>query len=109
MQEAEREREMATSKVVLSGVQVMAVLAVLFFLLSGSSMAADFCQGKQSWPELVGQAGEVAEPVIKGQNPFVKDVIIVRNDTKLIENFRCDRVWIFTNPDGTISRIPTVG
>ncbi|KAF3788994.1 hypothetical protein EJ110_NYTH19789 [Nymphaea thermarum] len=106
---------MATSKVVLSGVQVMAVLAVLFFLLSVSSMAADFCQvcapiaGKQSWPELVGRAGEVAEPVIKGQNPFVKDVIIVRNDTKLIENFRCDRVWIFTNPDGTIRKIPTVG
>uniref|UniRef100_A0A7N2R6A2 Uncharacterized protein n=1 Tax=Quercus lobata TaxID=97700 RepID=A0A7N2R6A2_QUELO len=51
------------------------------------------CEGKNSWPELVGVQGTVAEATIERENPSV-DAIIVEDGSVVTPDFRCDRVWL---------------
>ncbi|PON53256.1 Proteinase inhibitor [Parasponia andersonii] len=70
-------------------------------------MSSD-CQGKQSWPELVGVRGEVAEATIERENPAVNAVIVPERsigDTQ----FRCDRVRVRVDDNGIVSSVPRVG
>ncbi|XP_020222355.1 inhibitor of trypsin and hageman factor-like [Cajanus cajan] len=66
------------------------------------------CQGKSSWPELVGVEGTVAEATIERENPLV-DAIIVIEGTIVTPDFRCDRVWVWVNKDGIVYQVPTIG
>ncbi|KAL8121861.1 proteinase inhibitor [Apium graveolens] len=66
------------------------------------------CQGKSSWPELVGATGEDAAATIEKENTLV-DAIIVKEGTAVIENFSCKRVWVWVNCDGIVISIPQIG
>ncbi|KAI9116319.1 hypothetical protein K1719_012486 [Acacia pycnantha] len=66
------------------------------------------CRGKSSWPELVGVEGERAEATIERENDLV-DAIIVEEGSSVITDFRCDRVWVWVNSDGIVSRVPKIG
>ncbi|KAL3849795.1 hypothetical protein ACJIZ3_011677 [Penstemon smallii] len=66
------------------------------------------CVSKDVWPELVGARGEVAERVIERQNPNV-NAIIVREGSFVTGDFRCDRVRVWVNSLGIVSRIPRTG
>lgn len=64
--------------------------------------------GKKSWPELVGANGESAATVIERQNRNV-DAIVVKDGTSVIENFSCNRVWVWVNDCGVVIRTPVIG
>ncbi|KAK4586184.1 hypothetical protein RGQ29_023401 [Quercus rubra] len=66
------------------------------------------CEGKNSWPELVGVQGTVAEATIERENPSV-DAIIVEDGSVVTTDFRCDRVWVWVRTDGTVSKVPVIG
>ncbi|KAF3788984.1 Glu protease inhibitor [Nymphaea thermarum] len=94
-------------KVRASCTQIMAV-ALFVLLLSASSMAQG-CKGKNSWPELVGRDGSTAEAIIKAENPYVKTVQIVPEGSFVIQDFRCDRVFVWVKPNNTIYLTPKIG
>ncbi|KAH7522167.1 hypothetical protein FEM48_Zijuj07G0109500 [Ziziphus jujuba var. spinosa] len=66
--------------------------------------------GKSSWPELVGKGGKVAEQIIERENPLV-DAIIVEEGTIVPVNVvpQCDRVWVWVNNYGIVTRVPVIG
>ncbi|KAK4256382.1 hypothetical protein QN277_009256 [Acacia crassicarpa] len=66
------------------------------------------CRGKSSWPELVGVEGERAEAAIERENNLV-DAIIVEEGSSVTTDFRCDRVWVWVNSDGIVTRVPKIG
>ncbi|KAK4390057.1 Glu S.griseus protease inhibitor [Sesamum angolense] len=66
------------------------------------------CQGKSSWPELLGQPGHVAVATIERENPLVK-AIIVPPGTSVITDFRCNRVWVYVDDNGDVNRVPVIG
>ncbi|GAY62554.1 hypothetical protein CUMW_218730 [Citrus unshiu] len=69
---------------------------------------ATFCSGKTSWPELVGEIGAVAAATIKLQNPIVNPIILMLG-TPVTREFRCDRVWVWVDAIGRVSKPPVVG
>ncbi|KAI3668057.1 hypothetical protein L6452_43132 [Arctium lappa] len=66
------------------------------------------CQGKNSWPELVGKKGEAAATKIEKENPHV-DAIVLLDGTPTTRDFRCDRVWVWVDSHGTVLRSPRIG
>ncbi|KAL7160368.1 hypothetical protein ABFS83_01G090600 [Erythranthe nasuta] len=66
------------------------------------------CRGKRSWPELIGVPGNVGEATIERENPLV-NAIILPPGTAHILNFRCDRVWVFVDGNGNVTRVPSIG
>ncbi|XP_071721301.1 glu S.griseus protease inhibitor-like [Rutidosis leptorrhynchoides] len=66
------------------------------------------CQGKSSWPELVGATGESAAATIERQNRRV-DAIVLLDGTSTTEDFSCDRVWVWVNSRGRVIRTPNIG
>ncbi|KAF3782637.1 Wound-induced proteinase inhibitor 1 [Nymphaea thermarum] len=65
--------------------------------------------GKSYWLELVGMDGQVAPPIIEAQNPYVKDVPIVKEGSIVLMDYRCDRVRVWVKPNDTIYKPPTIG
>ncbi|KAL1342061.1 hypothetical protein HN51_028640 [Arachis hypogaea] len=66
------------------------------------------CEGKSSWPELVGFEGTVAEARIERENPLV-NAIIVPEGSIVTTDYRCDRVWVWINKAGIVKRVPIIG
>ncbi|KAL7160369.1 hypothetical protein ABFS83_01G090700 [Erythranthe nasuta] len=66
------------------------------------------CRGKRSWSELVGVPGNVAATTIERENRLV-NAIIVPPGNSIITDFRCDRVWVFVNGNGNVTRVPSIG
>ncbi|KAL9352964.1 hypothetical protein Peur_055644 [Populus x canadensis] len=68
------------------------------------------CQdaGKSSWPELLGAEGKVAAATIERENPLV-EAIIVPEGSKVILDFRCDRVWVWVDKRGIVFQVPGIG
>ncbi len=52
--------------------------------------------------------GTVAEATIERENSHV-DAVIVEEGSEVTGDFRCDRVWVWVNENGTVSRVPTIG
>ncbi|KAK4586178.1 hypothetical protein RGQ29_023397 [Quercus rubra] len=73
-------------------------------------MASECEVGKNSWPELVGVQGTVAEATIERENPSV-DAIIVEERSVVPQDFRarCDRVWVWVDKNGIVTRVPVIG
>lgn len=63
---------------------------------------------KNSWPELEGKTGEEAKRVIQEQYPYL-NIYIVPENSPVIMDYRTDRVWVFINTDGIVTRTPRVG
>ncbi|CAI9288488.1 unnamed protein product [Lactuca saligna] len=66
------------------------------------------CEGKSSWPELVGATGDAAAKKIEKENPRV-DAIVLLDGTPTTRDFRCDRVWVWVNSSGVVIRTPKIG
>ncbi|KAL3830823.1 hypothetical protein ACJIZ3_019625 [Penstemon smallii] len=66
------------------------------------------CQGKDSWPELVGVPGNVAVTTIERENPLVT-AIILRPGMSPTLDFRCDRVWVYVDGNGNVREVPVIG
>ncbi|CAD5173925.1 unnamed protein product [Musa acuminata subsp. malaccensis] len=71
-------------------------------------MHACLFAGKYSWPELLGVEGEKAATIIESENPTVK-ARIVEDGKVVIQDFRCDRVWVWVNKHGVVARVPHIG
>ncbi|KNA20996.1 hypothetical protein SOVF_047470 [Spinacia oleracea] len=67
------------------------------------------CQGKKSWPELIGKDGEDAAEIIKSENCFVKLTVVVPEGSLTIFDFRCDRVFIFVDSCKKVVHTPSIG
>ncbi|KAJ7954760.1 Proteinase inhibitor [Quillaja saponaria] len=66
------------------------------------------CQGKSSWPELKGTEGDVAARTIERENRFV-DAQIVLEGAIVTPDFRCDRVRVWVDTNGIVTRVPQIG
>ncbi|KAL1538150.1 Glu S.griseus protease inhibitor [Salvia divinorum] len=66
------------------------------------------CQGKNSWPELVGTLGPDAVKVIEEENSSVTAVIVFFNQP-IIGPFLCSRVRVIVNYRFIVVAVPTVG
>ncbi|PIN06722.1 hypothetical protein CDL12_20721 [Handroanthus impetiginosus] len=66
----------------------------------------DFCEGKQSWPELVGYCGETAVKIIEKDGPGTYAIIVPPDQQHLPGNFVCGRVFVFVDEKGIVERIP---
>ncbi|EHA8586594.1 Glu S.griseus protease inhibitor [Cocos nucifera] len=66
------------------------------------------CEGKSSWPELLGVEGKEAANIIEKENPAV-DAIIVTIGEVVIQDFRSDRVWVWVDKDGIVAKVPHIG
>ena len=76
------------------------------FASSGSgTMSADT---KTSWPELVNVSGESAKKLIEEANPNLK-VQIVPENSMVTMDYRMDRVRIFVDANGMVSKPPRIG
>ena len=64
--------------------------------------------GKDSWPELVGDEGNVAAAIIEQENPHV-DAIVLHLDEMTDMSFRCDRVKVRVDDRGFVVETPRVG
>ncbi|KAK1428385.1 hypothetical protein QVD17_17218 [Tagetes erecta] len=67
------------------------------------------CQGKGSWPELVGARGATAAARIERENPRVDAIVVVDGRDSVTTDFRCDRVWVWVNFNGVVVRAPFIG
>ncbi|CAA6658954.1 unnamed protein product [Spirodela intermedia] len=66
------------------------------------------CQGKESWPELVGAEGRAAAVIIEKENPHV-DAIVIQKDEITDMQYRCDRVWVRVDDNGVVAETPRIG
>ncbi|KAM5550235.1 hypothetical protein ABKV19_027645 [Rosa sericea] len=69
---------------------------------------SDQCEGKDSWPELLGAEGTVAKATIESENSLVEAVIVLEG-TIVTGDFRCDRVRVWVDTDGIVTRVPVIG
>lgn len=66
------------------------------------------CEGKGSWPELVGVAGNVAVATIERENPLVNAMTLPPRVFP-ITDYRCDRVWVYVDANGiSLLRFPSL-
>ncbi|KAL6970524.1 hypothetical protein U1Q18_030222 [Sarracenia purpurea var. burkii] len=70
-------------------------------------MSSD-CEGKSSWPELVGTQGETAAATIERENPLVTAQIVLEGSS-VDQTFDCTRVWVWVNDNGLVTRTPVIG
>ncbi|KAF5820623.1 putative proteinase inhibitor I13, potato inhibitor I [Helianthus annuus] len=77
------------------------------FFNARSRMSSSGCKGKDSWPELVGAKGEAAAATIEKENPLVNAIVILEG-TATTRDFRCDRVWVWVNHKGVVTRTPII-
>ncbi|KAJ0621106.1 putative proteinase inhibitor I13, potato inhibitor I [Helianthus annuus] len=80
---------------------------MLHVLNAQSRMSSSGCKGKDSWPELVGAKGEAAAATIEKENPLVNAIVILEG-TATTRDFRCDRVWVWVNHKGVVTRTPII-
>ncbi|XP_052208432.1 LOW QUALITY PROTEIN: glu S.griseus protease inhibitor-like [Diospyros lotus] len=67
------------------------------------------CQGKSSWPELVGTNGSAAAAVIENENDEVQAAIVEEGNKLVSSDFRCDRVRLWVDVKGFVTRVPVIG
>ncbi|WOG89048.1 hypothetical protein DCAR_0208284 [Daucus carota subsp. sativus] len=65
------------------------------------------CEGKNSWPELVGEDGLAAAEIVEKENPNVNAIVLLVG-TPVTRDFRCDRVWVWVNEDGIVVCTPII-
>ncbi|KAI9086939.1 hypothetical protein K1719_031100 [Acacia pycnantha] len=77
---------------------------------SGGCRTRECCaQGNRySWPELVGKDADAATISIRQTNPLVTVVRVPRGEP-VINDFCCNRVFLFVAPNNTVAFTPQVG
>ncbi|KAJ4840552.1 hypothetical protein Tsubulata_024179 [Turnera subulata] len=69
---------------------------------------SDDCEGKSSWPELLGARAEDAVKVIEEENPYV-GAVLVPEGSVVTADFRCDRVRVWFDKHGIVISVPRIG
>ncbi|KAF9680870.1 hypothetical protein SADUNF_Sadunf06G0166600 [Salix dunnii] len=69
---------------------------------------ASECQGKSSWPELLGVQARVAIATIEKENPYV-DTQVVLEGTVVTTDFSCTRVRVWIDRNRIVTRVPIIG
>lgn len=68
-----------------------------------------FCTGyKTMWRNTLGMEGKRAKSIIENDNPLVTALIIHKGHA-VLDDFCCNRVWIFINEHGKVASVPMVG
>ncbi|KAL5712229.1 hypothetical protein ACHQM5_014420 [Ranunculus cassubicifolius] len=73
--------------------------------------AFPFCvctYSKNLWPELLGVDGGVAAATIERQNPRVNAIIVSERTGGTPSDHRCDRVIVWVNNRGRVTRVPQI-
>ncbi|KAB1219126.1 Glu S.griseus protease inhibitor [Morella rubra] len=70
---------------------------------------ATYCNGKSSWPELVGINGEAAVAIIMRENPRVVRAGTFREGSRMTTDFRCDRVRVWVDDHDIVTSVPKIG
>ena len=65
--------------------------------------------GPNSFPDLVGTDGASAVTQIRELRPDLSTVVTVREGSMVTQDVRRDRVRVFVDGDGVVSRTPRVG
>ncbi|XP_004288449.1 PREDICTED: glu S.griseus protease inhibitor-like [Fragaria vesca subsp. vesca] len=70
---------------------------------------SDQCQseGKSSWPELLGAQGTDAKATIESENSSVT-AVIVQEGSIVTQDIRCDRVRVWVDSYGIVTRVPII-
>uniref|UniRef100_A0A9I9CCF5 Proteinase inhibitor-like n=1 Tax=Cucumis melo TaxID=3656 RepID=A0A9I9CCF5_CUCME len=77
--------------------------------ISCGCMDASCCNGgKFKWPEVVGMKGQQAKSKIEKDVSFVT-VILLAPGTIRIDNFCCNRVFVYLDDNGKVNQIPIIG
>ena len=66
-------------------------------------------ESKQNWPELVGNAGEMAKAVIEIERPDLTDIYILPDTAIITMDYNTRRVRIFVDMSGLVSLPPRLG
>nr|GMD59727.1 glu S.griseus protease inhibitor-like [Ipomoea batatas]GMD62848.1 glu S.griseus protease inhibitor-like [Ipomoea batatas]GMD72033.1 glu S.griseus protease inhibitor-like [Ipomoea batatas] len=69
---------------------------------------SSICEGKESWPELVGEQALVAKTIIEKENPIVTAIISYPGCPRIL-NFRCDRVFVSVDCNNVVQTTPIIG
>ncbi|PIM98146.1 hypothetical protein CDL12_10272 [Handroanthus impetiginosus] len=78
-------------------------------LLSAPNGGTENMPGKLTWPKVVGLTTEEAERKIKEEMPDGTSIQIVSPDSFLTMDYRTDRVRIFIDSSGKVSKPPKIG
>jgi len=81
----------------------------LLILVSILNMASTESESVGPWPELVGLAGSEAKRIVKEVGGGIKVVHVLPENSMVTMDFRLDRVRIFVDSEGRVSRVPTIG
>jgi glutamate dehydrogenase/leucine dehydrogenase len=73
----------------------------------GTTMDATSTTAKTSWPEVVGENGQVAKAEIAQATGF--SVQVVPEGSMVTMDYRVDRVRIFVDGSGNVSKPPRIG
>ncbi|KAF6175055.1 hypothetical protein GIB67_039603 [Kingdonia uniflora] len=63
---------------------------------------------KASWPELLGVLGTVAEATIEHENNML-NAVLVKEGSKVTMEYRCDRVRVWVDANGIVTKVPIIG
>ncbi|KAL5732199.1 hypothetical protein ACHQM5_004846 [Ranunculus cassubicifolius] len=67
------------------------------------------CKCKSRWPGMLGVEGNHAAATIERENPAVNVVILLEGTGGTPSEYRCDRVKVWVDVQGTVVRVPQVG
>lgn len=67
-----------------------------------------YAGGKYSWPEVVGMTGDQAKSKIEKDVSFVRVSFMLPGMVR-IENFCCNRVFVYLDDNRKVIQIPTIG
>lgn len=77
-------------------------------MIIGLLICCNVTGGKRSWPELVGEIGQAAAVKIERENPNVRAIVVVEGTPTPTKEVKCDRVWVWIDPNGAVTRAPSV-
>lgn len=63
---------------------------------------------KVTWPDLVGKSSEEAKSIITKDNAVVT-VVLVHKGEPVLDDFCCNRVWLYVDDNNRVTRVPHVG
>ena len=72
------------------------------------SVSYYYAEGKFKWPEVVGMKGQQAQSKIEKDVSFVS-VILLSPGTIRIDNFCCNRVFVYLDDNGKVNQVPIIG
>lgn len=88
---------------------ILVLTFVLVFIASGAMSSREMNDGKKDkWPEHLGELGTDASVKIQEAFPNLR-VSVLPEDAMVTMDFRLDRVRVFVDSNGRVSKVPSLG